>query len=64
MSSPDVLFTQKLYLGLVLASPSHTIELLQSITVISGQAVFARVTHWALVEGPHNGVGSRRVTKA
>lgn len=46
------------------ASPSRTVELLQSLTVILGQAVLARVAHWALVEGPHDGVRGRRVTKA
>ena len=44
--------------------PSPTIELLQSVTVILGQTVCGRVTHRALVEGPHNGVGCRRVAKA
>lgn len=42
----------------------HTIELQQTITIILGQAVLSRIAHWALVEGPHDGVGCRGVAQA
>lgn len=52
-------------LGSLTLRPGHraspptfcTIKLLQAFTVILGQAVLVRVAHWALVKGPHDGVG-------
>lgn len=34
-----------------------TVELLQAVAVVLGQAVLGGVAHWALVKGPHDGVG-------
>lgn len=34
-----------------------TVELLQAVAVVLGQAVLGGVAHRALVKGPHDGVG-------
>lgn len=34
-----------------------TVELLQAFSVVLGQVVLGGVAHWALVKGPHDGVG-------